>query len=254
LETAIILLNDAAGVIQTRLYTFNQRQYDSFLAEWKPEVFGIRLVSIERDFLNHLVQKHSALNRQGKRGLPPEFVYWQRHFQPPQQDYSVHPVYRQLSEDSVREALAFLLPRTEKLLHTPETRNWLLNPSLIRGNAEKLLERRRSRIVVSPAFLQEYRLKLAQESAEQIFTGAFVSTCIERLEHLAYVYLLSEQREFARLALAVALDLRQGREPAKNPFILALAVKSLDSLADLLEGGHQPEHLSLDLSAAAPRH
>lgn len=253
LETAIILLNDTAGVIQTRLYTFSQRQYDNFLAEWKPETFGIRLVPIERDFLNHLVQKHIGLNRQEKRGLPPEFVYWQRHFQPPQQDYSIHPVYRQLSQESIQEALAFLLPQTEKLVNTPETRNWLLNPSLIRDNAEKLLERRRSRIVVSPVFLQEYRLRLAQESVEQVFTGEFVSTYIERLEHLAFIYLLSEQREFARLALAAALDLKQGREPAKNPFILALAAKSLDSLTDLLEGGHQPEHLTLDLSAAVPR-
>lgn len=249
LETAIVLLNDSRGIIQTRLYTFNQRQYDSFLAEWDPEVLGIRLVGVERDYLNYLVQKHLALNQRNKLGLPQEFIYWQRYFETPQQDYTIHPVYREIPPDSIREALAVLLPQTEKLLQTPEARHWYFHPQQIREDAEQLLERRRSRIVLTSAFLAEYVLKLAQDSIGRIFTEDFLPLYTGRLEHLAHVYLLSGQKEYARLALAAALDLKSGKGPGKSPFLISLAVKSLEALADLLESGEQPETMSLDLSA-----
>jgi hypothetical protein len=249
LETAIVLMNDALGIVQTRLYTFNQRQYDNFLAEWNPEVLGIRMVQVERDFINHLVHRHMAVNKRENRALPHEFLHWQRHFEPPKEEYPNHPVYRQIPLEGIRDSLRLLLSQIEKLVQAPEVRHWLFEPAAIRGAAEKLLERRRSRIVLTSTSQAEYVLKLARETIESIYDRDYQSRYIDRLENLAYIFLLSEQAELARLALAAAIDLKDG-EPANSPLLVSLAVKSLEAMAELLESGEgTPANLGIDLSA-----
>ncbi|NPV90633.1 MAG: HEAT repeat domain-containing protein [Firmicutes bacterium] len=249
LETAIVLLNDAVGIVQTRLYTFNQRQYENYLGEWNPEVLGIRMVEVERDFINHLVHRHLAINKRENRTLPHEFLHWQRYFEAPKGDYSIHPVYQRIPPEGIRDSLRLLLPQTERLAQAPEVRHWLFDPAAIRGAAERLLERKRSRIVLTNTSQAEYIVKLARESIEAIFDQGYLARYIERLENLAYVLLLSDQAELARLALATAIDLKGGA-PSRNPFLVSLAVKSLESLVEMLESGDgPPDNLGVDLSA-----
>jgi hypothetical protein len=108
--------------------------------------------------------------------------------------------------------------------------------------AQKLLERRQSRIMVGGSFLQEYKYKLAHEAAEQIFTEEIIRCYSRRLEHMAYVFFLKEQINTARLALAAAWNLQEGKTPLQNPVLMALMLSSLENLANLLESGQPPDN------------
>ena len=150
-----------------------------------------------------------------------------------------HPVYALIPREGAEESLSYLLPRTETLIQTPEMRNWLIEPSLINEYAQKLLDRRQSRIMVGGSFLQEFKNKLALEAAEQLFTAEFSKRYARRLEHMAFVFSLKGQVNQARLSLAASLHLQEGQNPVKNPVLWALTLHSLDVLTDLLALGNQ---------------
>jgi len=234
-ETASIIFNDSRGITHTRLFSFNQRELDSYLANCNMEKDGIRLVETTGEYLNFLAGRYLPLNQTEKQPVPPEFNHYCRRYLEPASECEQHPVYKELSLESIEEAMPFLLSRSEELMSAPEMMHWVLDREAIADYAQQMVARRRSKIMVTGAFLAEYKLKLAQEAAEKIFTPEFTSRFISRLEHLAWVYLGAGQRENARLALAVAVDLKKGKEPFRNPFVQALAVSSLEAMADYLE-------------------
>lgn len=270
-ETAVLLFNDLDGIKDCKVYSFNQRQLEGFLREWDLETTGVGLVPVDRDYLDYLVNEHLPLNRATNTPLAPDFVAWRRYFkiadnrpaeirstdQPeaeretagqitettttsgPTTQPPTHPVYALIPREGAEESLSYLLPRTETLIQTPEMRNWLLEPSLINEYAQKMLERRQSRIMVGGSFLQEYKNKLALEAAEQLFTAEFSKRYARRLEHMALVFSLKGQVNQARLALAASLHLQEGQNPTKNPVLWALTLHSLDVLTDLLASGGQ---------------
>ncbi len=256
-ETAVLLFSDLDGLKDCKVYSFNQRQLEGFLREWDLETTGVGLVPVDRDYLDYLVNEHLPLNRANNTPLAPDFVAWRRYFKITENwstnlpeserqttELSPHPVYKLMPREGAQESLSYLLPRSEALIQTPEMKNWLLEPSLINGYAQKLLERRQSRIMVGGSFLQEYKNKLALEAAEQLFTAEFSKRYARRLEHMAFVFSLKGQVNQARLALAASLHLQEGQNPIKNPVLWALTLHSLDVLTDLLASGTQAAELN----------
>lgn len=234
-ETASILFNDSKGITHTRVFSLNQRELDSYLGQCNREEEGIRLVETSLEYLNFLAGHYLALNQAEKHPVPAEFNHYCRRYLEPASEVKPHPIYKEFSLESIEEAMAFLLPRSEKLLPNPEMMHWLLEPSIITDYAQQVIARRRSKIMVTEAFFAEYKLKLTQEAVAKIFTPEFTARFISRLEHLGWVYLCAGQRQEAQLALAVAVDLKKGREPFLNPFVQALANLSLDAMVDYLE-------------------
>ncbi|MGI6648306.1 MAG: HEAT repeat domain-containing protein [Bacillota bacterium] len=248
LETAVILMNDLIGLKDCRIYSFNQRELSGFLAEWDLKTTGIRVVPTKREYLNYLIMVHEQKNKASNSPLPLDFVAWRRYFKvsDAEQARLQHPVYEIISLDEIKDSRSYLLPLSENLVQTPEMRNWLLEPSIVSDYAQKLLERRRSRIVVAGTFLQEFQAKLVQGIIENLFGEELRLSYQRRLEHMAMIFLSTEQLSNARLALAAALELQNGRQPTQQPLLRALANSSLEAMVKVLENGQPPEEMKND--------
>jgi len=226
-ETASLLLSWQKGIMEMRLHSFNERQLAQYLAEWDLDRFGFRLVEIERDYFNYLVHHYARVNREQALPLPVEFSYWSKHMPEPAANYAQHPVYSRLDPNMIEQAGSLLRRQTNSLHATPETKGWILPLQEIADLCRKWQDRTQSKIILSPAYLQEFQMRLAGEALERVFTADYRRDYIDQLEMLAYVYSQTEQPHCARLALSVARDLAAGIRPADIPFCIDLALESL---------------------------
>lgn len=238
-EIIMLMLNDKLGLTKCTVFSFNQRQLDEFLQQWEVESFqaGIRLFTVDRSYVNYLVTQHLIKNRLNDITLPANFTYLRKYF--PEVDYDQHPVYERIQADSIEESLNFLLSKSEILIQTPEMQNWLLNPADIANYAKRLIERSKSRIIISDAVMLEFKEKLAQEVIEELFNEELTQLYSRRLEHMSLLFYRTEQISNARIALAVAIDLIKHKNPNRNYFIKKLAISSLEALAAAIQFNNQ---------------
>ena len=116
----------------------------------------------------------------------------------------------------------------KKLLDHPHLQSWIIDPDTIEPILDEIQNAKDSPILVSEE-QRARRINEVKESAvSKIYPESERRRLKGRLEEMAYVFLKSEEEEFARLSLAAALSLDEKDSViAVNPFLMALVERTL---------------------------
>ena len=136
-----------------------------------------------------------------------------------------HPVYRRLrSEDAQQGAWREL---SRRLLDEPEFRFWILDADWLEPFLNQLQEAQTSRLVLNPMQKEERLAGIVRDTVKTVCTGDAGKIMQRRLEDMAFYFLETARIEQAKLALAVAVQIKDGDPgPLDISFLTGLAQKS----------------------------
>jgi hypothetical protein len=136
-----------------------------------------------------------------------------------------HPVYRRLRSEDVRQGAWRELSR--RLLDEPEFRFWILDADWLEPFLNQLQEAQTSRLVLNPMQKEERLAGIVRDTVKTVCTGDAGKIMQRRLEDMAFYFLETARIDQAKLALAVALQIKDGDPgPLDISFLTGLAQKS----------------------------
>ncbi|HWP23640.1 MAG TPA: hypothetical protein VNM15_05585 [Candidatus Binatia bacterium] len=173
------------------------------------------------EVLYHAYEKAKAAGRAGLEAFP-EIRSMINPVKPKAQE---HPVYRRIGTRDLREGAWRELSRS--LLDEPELRFWILDEDWIRPHLSQIEEAKTSRLVLNPMQKEERLAAIVRDAVRACCTGETGAILARRLEDMALYFLQTGREPAARLALAVALQVREGDPgPLDIAFLTGLVQKS----------------------------
>lgn len=150
-------------------------------------------------------------------------------------------IYEHLSPDSIARDI-LTESRTKKLLTHPLMQSWIIDPDKTAPILEEIKNAKESPILISEE-QKAARISGIKESAvSNIYSDSERARLKSRLEEMAYVFLKSEEDEYARLSLAATLSLDEKDSIlGVNPFLMALLDRNLDFYAQAAEEMDRPD-------------
>jgi hypothetical protein len=136
-----------------------------------------------------------------------------------------HPAYSRLKSEAVREGAWRELSR--RLLEEPELRFWLLDPDWIEPFIAQLDEAQSSRLVLNPVQKEERFAGIVRDAVKALCAGEMGKTLQRRMEDMAWYFSETSRVDLAKLALAVALQIKaEDPGPLDISFLTGLVQKS----------------------------
>ena len=137
----------------------------------------------------------------------------------------VHPIYQRLDPTEVREGAWRELSR--RLLDEPELRFWFLDDDWVGPYLGQLEEAQTSRLVLNPAQKQARFGAIVRDAVKALCGGEMGAIWQRRMEDMALCFLETGRSEPAKLALAVALQVKEADPgPLDISFLTGLVQKS----------------------------
>ncbi|TMB65690.1 MAG: hypothetical protein E6J54_24860 [Deltaproteobacteria bacterium] len=136
-----------------------------------------------------------------------------------------HPIYSKLNSEVVREGAWRELSR--RLLDEPEFRFWILDDDFAQSFLSQLQEAQTSRLVLNPMQKEERLASIVRDAVEALCAGEMGKLMQRRMEDMALYLFETGRAELAQLALAVALQIKEGAPgPLDVSFLTGLVQKS----------------------------
>ncbi|HTN71347.1 MAG TPA: hypothetical protein VMO00_09685 [Methylomirabilota bacterium] len=136
-----------------------------------------------------------------------------------------HPIYGKLDEHTVREGAWRELSR--RMLDEEELRFWVLDEDFTQSFLVQLQEAQTSRLVLNPMQKEERLASIVRDAVAALCTGEMGKWMQRRMEDLALYFFETERPDLAKLALAVALQIKEGNPgPLDVSFLTGLVQKS----------------------------
>jgi len=125
----------------------------------------------------------------------------------PKKDLS-HPIYDRLSVEGIRSGAWRDLSR--RLLDEAEFLPWVLDEDWVQPYLEQLQSAKESRLVLNELQKEERFSKIVRDAVQGLFSGEKGHLFQRRMEDMALYLVETRREEEAKLALAVALQLKEG--------------------------------------------
>ena len=136
-----------------------------------------------------------------------------------------HPVYGRLNAEDAREGAWRELSR--RLLDEPEFRFWVLDADWIDPFIAQLQEAQTSRLVLNPVQKEERIAGIVRDALKTLCAGEGGKIMERRMEDMALYFVETGRGDLAKLALAVALQVKEGDPgPLDISFLTGLVQKS----------------------------
>jgi hypothetical protein len=136
-----------------------------------------------------------------------------------------HPIYQKLKPDGVRDGP--WREQSRRLLDEPELRFWFLEEDWVRPYLAQVEEAKTSRLVLNPMQKEERMGGIVREAVKACCAGEMGAVMARRMEDMALYFHETNREALARLALAVALQIREGDPgPLDVSFLTGLVQKS----------------------------
>jgi hypothetical protein len=136
-----------------------------------------------------------------------------------------HPVYGRLKAEDAREGAWRELSR--RLLDEPEFRFWVLDADWIEPFIAQLQEAQTSRLVLNPVQKEERIAGIVRDALKTLCAGEGGKIMERRMEDMALYFVETGRGDLAKLALAVALQVKEGDPgPLDISFLTGLVQKS----------------------------
>jgi hypothetical protein len=135
------------------------------------------------------------------------------------------PVYGRLNAEDAREGSWRELSR--RLLDEPEFRFWVLDADWIEPFIAQLQEAQTSRLVLNPVQKEERIAGIVRDAIKTLCAGEGGKIMERRMEDMALYFVETGRGDLAKLALAVALQVKEGDPgPLDISFLTGLVQKS----------------------------
>jgi hypothetical protein len=137
-----------------------------------------------------------------------------------------HPVYSRLNSEEAREGAWRELSR--RLLEEPEFRFWILDSDWIQPFIAQLQEAQSSRLVLNPVQKEERLAGIVRDAVKALCAGETGKIMQRRMEDMAWYFSETGRADLAKLALAVALQVKEEDPgPLDISFLTGFVQKSI---------------------------
>ncbi|MCZ6625963.1 MAG: hypothetical protein O7B35_17325 [Deltaproteobacteria bacterium] len=191
------------------------------------ENYGVTMISVPWEYADQILyegfEKARGLGRNGVE----QFSTLRALFSSakPKKDLS-HPIYDRLSLEGIRSGAWRDLSR--RLLDEAEFLPWVLDEDWVQPYLEQLQSAKESRLVLNELQKEERFSKIVRDAVQGLFSGEKGHLFQRRMEDMALYLVETRREEEAKLALAVALQLKEGGPGELDlSFLTGLIQKSL---------------------------
>ena len=224
LQTIHAMVNDCDGLQRVGGAQIRRRELRKMAQEIKQQ-HGISMIAVPWEYADQIIyESFEKAKSQGRSGLENfhELRAMLHSGKPKPQE---HPVYGKLDAYVVREGAWRELSR--RILDEPELRFWVLDEDFARSFLSQLQEAQTSRLVLNPMQKEERLANIVREAVAALCSGEMGKLMQRRMEDMALYFLETERAELAKLALAVALQIKEGNPgPLDVSFLTGLVQKT----------------------------
>jgi hypothetical protein len=226
-----LILNDQRGILDCRALPVTKKELSRLLEDLRADD---RLTHIELppSYAQQLVEESRQRNLATGTPLPREFQAVHDLIGTPDTRWERPPIYHLLNPEELRGQGA-LVSLSAQLLEAKELQGWGVPTDRVQKYREDVKRAAASPIIVSPALQQERREELQRRAIREVFDADTVARYRRRLEEMAYLFWQTKRPDDARRALAAALALQEGSDPAEHPLLRALFSRGVEMAAAL---------------------
>lgn len=190
------------------------------------EKHGITMISVPWEYADQILYEAFERAKAMGRGGLEDFSSIRTIFNPTKPKALPHPIYGRLASDEVRAGAWRELSR--RLLEEAEFRFWILDEDWVRPYLEQVEKAKESRLVLNEIQKEERFAGIVRNAVHEIFSGERRQLFQRRMEDVALYLLETKREEQAKLALAIALQFKEGElGPLDISFLTGLIQKSL---------------------------
>jgi hypothetical protein len=201
------MVNDRQGLLRAGAPVVRRKELRRMAREIK-EKHGVTMISIPWEYGDQILwegfEKARTLGRSGVEG----FSALRSAFTSVRPAAAPHPVYSRLDPGSAAAGAWRELSRS--LLDRPEFRPWILDEDWIQPYLEEVRHAQESPLVLNELQKEERLAGIVRAAVREIFSGERGRIFQRRMEDMALYLDETGRKEEARLALAVALAIREG--------------------------------------------
>lgn len=224
LQTLQAMINDREGLQRIGGAQVRRKELRNMAQEIKKQ-HSITMVPVPWEYADMIVyegfEKAKAAGRSGLENFH-ELRSFVNTAKPKAQE---HPVYQRLGVADVREGAWRELSR--RLLDEPELRFWILDADWAAPFLEQLREAQTSRLVLNPIQKEERMAGIVRDAVKTLCGGETGKIMQRRMEDMAFYFVDAGRTEMAKLALAVAQQIKEGDPgPLDISFLTGLVQKS----------------------------
>jgi hypothetical protein len=224
LQTIQAMINDREGIQRIGGAQIRRKELRAMSAEIQKQ-HGMTMVSVPWEYADAMLHEgYEKAKSRGRTGMENfhELRSMVNTGKPKAQD---HPVYRRLNSEDIREGAWRELSR--RLLDEPEFRFWILDADWAQSFIQQLQEAQTSRLVLNPVQKEERFAGIVRDTIKTLFAGEAGKVMQRRMEDMAFYLAETSRVDLAKLALAVALQIKDGDPgPLDISFLTGLVQKS----------------------------
>ena len=224
LQTIQAMVSDRDGLQRVGGAKIRRKELRQMAQEIKQQ-HGISMIAVPWEYADQIIYEgFEKAKSQGRTGLENfhELRAMLHSGKPRPQD---HPVYKKLDAHVVGEGAWRELSR--RLLDEPELRFWILDEDFAQSFLLQLQEAQTSRLVLNPMQKEERLASIVREAVAALCIGEMGKRMQRRMEDMALYFLETGRAQLAKLALAVAIQIKEGNPgPLEVSFLTGLVQKT----------------------------
>ena len=199
------MVSDREGLVQAGGALLRRKELRRMAEEIKKN-HGVTMISIPWEYGDQILYEGFEKARALGRGEL-EFPSLRSIFNASKPKPLSHPVYDCLSTDDVHSGAWRELSRS--LLDEPEFRPWVLDEDWVKPYLEKVGTAQESRLVLNQVQKEERFASIVRDAVRELFSGEVGRLFQKRMEDMALYLYETKREEQAKLALALALQLKE---------------------------------------------
>ena len=224
LQTIQAMINDREGLQRIGGTQIRRKELRNMAQEIKKQ-HGITMVSVPWEYADMMLYEGFEKAKSEVRSGLENFHQLRSIVNTAKPKAQDHPVYQGLNSAEVREGAWRELSR--RLLDEPEVRFWILDADWVEPFLGQLEEAQTSRLVLNPMQKEERIAGIVRDAVKTLCTGETGKIMQRRMEDMAFFFVAAERTEMAKLALAVAQQIKEGDPgPLDISFLTGLVQKS----------------------------
>lgn len=224
LQVIQAMLHDSQGLLRVGGMHMKRKELRSMMDEIK-EQHQVSMIAVPWEYADQIVYEgYERAKARGQSGLE-KFHELRSMIATGKPREQQHPVYQRFNAAEAREG--GWRETSHRLLGEPELRYWILTDEWLRDFLSQIEEARTSRLVLNPAQKEERLAAIVRDAVKQLCSGENGAGFARRMEDMALYFDETKRPEQAKLALAVAQQVKEGDPgPLDISFLTGLVQKS----------------------------
>ena len=224
LQTIQAMVNDREGLQRIGGTQIRRKELRNMAQEIKKQ-HGITMISVPWEYADMMLYEGFEKAKPGGRSGLENFHQLRSIVKTGKPKAQDHPVYRRFHSEDVHEGAWRELSR--RLLDEPELRFWILDRDWAEPFLAQLQEAQSSRLVLNPMQKEERIGGIVRDAVKTLCAGETGKIMQRRMEDMAFYFVDTGRAQLGRLALAVALQIKDGDPgPLDIAFLTGLVQKS----------------------------